>query len=164
MYLALTEVMGCIRLLPILEMFKSRSRLGGSYTFPALGILFPALGRSYMFSRGWQRLHVFPWAWLRMLSRACHRLQAFPRLATVVCFPALGIGYARFLRLALVACFPALGIGYVFPALGGVQTFSALGTVYYMFLVLWYVLPRFFTLDKLKISLILMPRGHKQKK
>ena len=58
-----------------------------------------------MFSRAWQKLHVFP------------------RLAPGACFPAFGTGYMFshtwhwlhvFPHLALVTCFPALGTGCMF--------------------------------------------------
>ena len=50
---------------------------------------FPALGTGYMFSRAWERLHVFP------------------RLEPVACFPALGNGCmfsCTWNRLPIVRC------------------------------------------------------------
>ena len=111
-------------------MFKSRSRLGGGYwRFPHLASCFLRLAAvSHMFSRGWQRLRVFTRAWHRfMLSRACHRLHAFPRLPSITCFPTFGTGYTP---STMITCFHALE-------------------------------PAF---EILKISLIVRPRGHKQKK
>ena len=60
---------------------------------------------------------------LCLFSRAWHQLHVFPRLASVACFPPLGICcmFSRawhqlhvFSRLASVACFPALGICCMF--------------------------------------------------
>ena len=83
--------------------------LGPATYFPAVGMLrlhvFPALGIGYIFPRPW------------------HRLDVFPRLASVTCFSALGIGcifsrawhrVAFFPHLALVAYSPVLGTGCMF--------------------------------------------------
>ena len=84
-----------------------------------------------------------------MFSSTWHLLHVFPRLAPVVCFPALGTRcvFSRawhplcvFLRLAPVVCFPALGTRcvfscarhslQVFPCAGPVVCFPAFGICY----------------------------------
>ena len=90
------------------------------------------------FSRAWLRLNVFPRLTLvtcfpaldtgYMFSRAWHRMHVFPRLAPVTCFPALGSGY-MFSR----ACHRL----HVFPRLPPVACFPAPGTGF-MFSRIWH--------------------------
>ena len=87
---------------------------------------FTARGSGCMFSRAWQRLHVFP--------RAREWLHIFPRLHPFACFPALVTNYMfsrawhvlcdfpRFPELLLLSCLVCTS--YVFPKLSTCFIFS----------------------------------------
>ena len=74
-------------------------------------------------TRAYARFPAFAYRVGRTTSRAWHRIYVFPRLAPVICFPALRTGYMFsrawhrlyvFPRLAPVICFPALRTAYIF--------------------------------------------------
>ena len=99
-----------LRWLPQVNCFPSKYHRSIVFLRLAVGTgyVFSLLGKGYVFSRAWQRSHVYP------------------RLAHVTSFPALGTGYVVSRAWDRLHVLPRLAL--VYPRLGQFTCFPALGT------------------------------------